>query len=583
MLRAVEWIHSCGVVHRNIKASNFMCGGDKGNTIMKLTDFGLACAQPQGSRLYQEAGSWQYRSVEMHSKAGYNEKTDIWSFGVMAYALLFNEFPYAPQQRDKDAIRAAIMQNSEPRFVQVPIGQKVGEFLGPAARFCRVLLRRNQDIRCSATEALQLGFITGMACSMEMEADCSNVRKQDHHPEVRDLAPASGWEWVSGADSQFSDFTVELTRQELAPLPLIGADDLNGKHSAQLGGTLSSVTFDLELLIGEASKCGIRRCRPQERKASFAGSVFAGLKLRAHALVFGRETEHRGKVTRARGLKKTIGFWHEETAHFFFAIDKNRKAIENRIRYFQKEEEKIWRDLEEVRRQAAAIEEGRSRTIEKKLADRAIQQERDLMLQQNRVKAAQNRVSVTDYRKRQQFEAMREKQLSAQVQRETSQAIMHQKRQIDMEMRKTNSERAAMIQISQKEARSRASQERSARLERVREFQEYERQQAEQEVLEAESTLPELEEQELICLQRLQNSRIVTQSVLEELETRLGSQSSVATLLRSKQRSTDQLESVGGLSTGLPQEPEAAQLDDAGTAGEATGQPVEPITEPVAA
>ncbi|CAJ1358207.1 unnamed protein product [Effrenium voratum] len=265
------------------------------------------------------------------------------------------------------------------------------------------------------------------------------------------------------------------------------------------------------------------------------------------------------------------------------AIDKNRKAIENRIRYFQKEEEKIWRDLEEVRRQAAAIEEGRSRTIEKKLADRAIQQERDLMLQQNRVKAAQNRVSVTDYRKRQQFEAMREKQLSAQVQRETSQAIMHQKRQIDMEMRKTNSERAAMIQISQKEARSRASQERSARLERVREFQEYERQQAEQEVLEAESTLPELEEQELICLQRLQNSRIVTQSVLEELETRLGSQSSVATLLRSKQRSTDQLESVGGLSTGLPQEPEAAQLDDAGTAGEATGQPVEPITEPVAA
>ncbi|CAJ1358209.1 unnamed protein product [Effrenium voratum] len=228
-------------------------------------------------------------------------------------------------------------------------------------------------------------------------------------------------------------------------------------------------------------------------------------------------------------------------------------------------------------------QEGRSRTIEKKLADRAIQQERDLMLQQNRVKAAQNRVSVTDYRKRQQFEAMREKQLSAQVQRETSQAIMHQKRQIDMEMRKTNSERAAMIQISQKEARSRASQERSARLERVREFQEYERQQAEQEVLEAESTLPELEEQELICLQRLQNSRIVTQSVLEELETRLGSQSSVATLLRSKQRSTDQLESVGGLSTGLPQEPEAAQLDDAGTAGEATGQPVEPITEPVAA
>ena len=35
-------------------------------------------------------------------QAGYNEKTDIWSFGVMAYALLFNEFPYGPQVREKD-------------------------------------------------------------------------------------------------------------------------------------------------------------------------------------------------------------------------------------------------------------------------------------------------------------------------------------------------------------------------------------------------------------------------------------------------------------------------------------------------
>ena len=39
------------------------------------------------------------------SHAGYTEKTDVWSFGVMAYALLFNEFPYAPQVRDKERPR----------------------------------------------------------------------------------------------------------------------------------------------------------------------------------------------------------------------------------------------------------------------------------------------------------------------------------------------------------------------------------------------------------------------------------------------------------------------------------------------
>merc|ERR1719321_2607686 len=69
------------------------------------------------------------------------------------------------------------------------------------------------------------------------------------------------------------------------------------------------------------------------------------------------------------------------------AVESNVKAIENRIRFFQREEEKIWRDLEEVRRQAATIEEGRSRTLEKKLAHRTVHQARDLTFKENRARA----------------------------------------------------------------------------------------------------------------------------------------------------------------------------------------------------
>lgn len=228
------------------------------------------------------------------------------------------------------------------------------------------------------------------------------------------------------------------------------------------------------------------------------------------------------------------------------AIDRNRLAIENRIKFFQKEEEKIWRDLEEVRRQAATIEEGRSRTIEKKLADRAIQQEKELVVQQNRARASHNKSTISDLRKRQQFELMRDKQMQASAQRESSQAILRQKRLTDMEERRVNAERAAHIQITQKDARARASQDRAIRIDRMRETQEMERQMAEQEVFDAEGSLPELEEQEMICLQRLQNSRIVTQSVLEELETRLGSRSSVTSLLRSKQRGQEHLDASLG-------------------------------------
>merc|ERR1719215_1185503 len=80
------------------------------------------------------------------------------------------------------------------------------------------------------------------------------------------------------------------------------------------------------------------------------------------------------------------------------------------------------------------------------------------------------------------------------------------------------------------------------RLERLREQQENDRLVAQGEVEEVESRLPQLEAEEMVCLQRLQNSRIVTQSVLEELESSLGKQSSVASLLRQKQKGQDDLQ-----------------------------------------
>ena len=46
--------------------------------------------------------------------------------------------------------------------------------------------------------------------------------------------------------------------------------------------------------------------------------------------------------------------------------------------------------------------------------------------------------------------------------------------------------------------------------------------------------IPSLEVEESQCIERLHNSRRVTQSVLEELESSLGSRSSLTSLLRSK-------------------------------------------------
>merc|ERR1719198_2040327 len=98
------------------------------------------------------------------------------------------------------------------------------------------------------------------------------------------------------------------------------------------------------------------------------------------------------------------------------AVESNARAIKNRIHFFQREEEKIWRDLEEVRRQAATIEEGRSRTLEKKIADRTISQTKDIVTRQNKAKAASARESREEVTRRNQYERLRQKQALGQQQ-----------------------------------------------------------------------------------------------------------------------------------------------------------------------
>lgn len=226
------------------------------------------------------------------------------------------------------------------------------------------------------------------------------------------------------------------------------------------------------------------------------------------------------------------------------AVESSARAIENRIKFFQREEEKIWRDLEEVRRQAATIEEGRSRTLEKKLADHKISQFRDQDYKKNRARAQQAKESTKTQLKSNQFQQQQEKQMAGEQQRRQSSEILRTKRMMEAQHRLRNSERAVAIQRSQLEARWRINEERAERLKQLREEQESARVNAEREVQDVEARLPMLEQEEMVCLQRLQNSRVVTQSVLEELEMSLGARSPVTSLLRMKQRSQGLIESV---------------------------------------
>lgn len=115
---------------------------------------------------------------------------------------------------------------------------------------------------------------------------------------------------------------------------------------------------------------------------------------------------------------------------------------------------------------------------------------------------------------------------------------MQQKRLFLRETELRNSERAMTIQRSSIDARMRNNEIRQRRLEELHEEAEIRRAAAVKEVDDIESLLPNLEAQEMECLQRLQNSRVVTANVLEELEASLGQSSSVTNQLRLRGKSS---------------------------------------------
>jgi len=94
IVAAVAYIHNKGFAHRDLKPENLLLDEDQQ---LKLIDFGL-CAKPKGgmsSHLETCCGSPAYAAPELISGKCYlGSEADIWSMGVLLYALLCGYLPF---------------------------------------------------------------------------------------------------------------------------------------------------------------------------------------------------------------------------------------------------------------------------------------------------------------------------------------------------------------------------------------------------------------------------------------------------------------------------------------------------------
>ena len=90
--KALEHAHSKGIVHRDIKPHNVMV---LKNGSVKVMDFGIARLISHGNTLTKEAlGSVHYISPEQARGGRIDDRSDIYSLGVVMYEMMAGRPPY---------------------------------------------------------------------------------------------------------------------------------------------------------------------------------------------------------------------------------------------------------------------------------------------------------------------------------------------------------------------------------------------------------------------------------------------------------------------------------------------------------
>lgn len=113
--RGMQWLHSRdpAIIHRDLKLENMMYK-KVGNTFqIKIADFGLSALKPKksASLVWEKVGTVNTMAPEILQGSDYNEKADVYSFGIILWQLFTCEPLYADTEHSTEGLAFQIWRN----------------------------------------------------------------------------------------------------------------------------------------------------------------------------------------------------------------------------------------------------------------------------------------------------------------------------------------------------------------------------------------------------------------------------------------------------------------------------------------